>query len=131
MDGCLKTPLSPKPGLVEASARVINCKLIQDESLHRKSVQPSPCAEDDGTVSMSELVAGLMSFRGELQKVDVLTTKKLRYYFGTWFDRPVCCKLLPQSIAISITSCQKHQHGRMTELYNTMLYTTLCNRGRW
>ena len=27
-------------------------------------------------MSMSELVAGLMSFRGELQKVDVLTTKK-------------------------------------------------------
>ncbi|CAE7247732.1 unnamed protein product [Symbiodinium natans] len=33
--------------------------------------------QDDGTVSMSELVAGLMSFRGELQKVDVLTTKKV------------------------------------------------------
>ncbi|CAJ1401008.1 unnamed protein product [Effrenium voratum] len=32
--------------------------------------------EEDGTVSMSELVSGLMSFRGELQKVDVLTTKK-------------------------------------------------------
>lgn len=32
--------------------------------------------EEDGTVSMSELVAGLLSFRGELQKVDVLTTKK-------------------------------------------------------
>eukprot|EP00439_Symbiodinium_sp_Y106_P085259 s97_g27.t6 len=41
---------------------------------------------DDGTVSMSELVAGLMSFRGELQKVDVLTTKKLWYYFGMRFD---------------------------------------------
>ena len=33
-------------------------------------------SEEDGTVSMSELVAGLLSFRGELQKVDVLTTKK-------------------------------------------------------
>lgn len=32
--------------------------------------------QEDGTVSMSELVAGLLSFRGELQKVDVLTTKK-------------------------------------------------------
>eukprot|EP00913_Durusdinium_trenchii_P032390 g30327.t1 len=33
-------------------------------------------SEEDGTVSMSELVSGLMSFRGELHKVDVLTTKK-------------------------------------------------------
>jgi len=47
------------------------------------SMEPRPgvfeafTTEEDGTVSMSELVAGLMSFRGELQKVDVLTTKKV------------------------------------------------------
>ena len=46
---------------------------------------------------MSELVAGLMSFRGELQKVDVLTTKKLWYYFGMRFDVPFCCKVLSRS----------------------------------